>query len=291
MNSDWQSPAAAWDPATAAEPDDQVPSSDWDRPNVARMYNYLLGGADNGPADRKAIEQVLPFVPELPLMAWANRAFHQRAAIWMARQGITQFIDIGCGLPSRDPTHLAVQHETSVARVAYVDSDPYVVSSTRGQLPGDATAIAVIQGDIRDPEAILTDPALRALIDLSQPCGLLLTAVLHFVPDTARPHELAARMCSPLAPGSYLALSHATADAMPPAAVATISFAYEYANAHLHLRTKPDIERCLAGLDILPPYRGAEPGVCRVGLWGCEDPAAARDESSQALWCAVARRP
>ena len=70
-----------------------------------------------------------------------------------------------------------------------------------------------------------------------------------------------------------------------------ITFAYDKANARLQLRTKADIERCFAGLDILPPYRGAEPGTCRIGLWGCEDPEAARDESSQALWCAVARRP
>ncbi len=291
MSRHWQPPAAAPGSATVAEPADQPPSCDWDRPNVARMYNYLLGGADNSPADRKAIDQVLPLVPELPLMAWANRAFHQRAAIWMARQQITQFIDIGCGLPERDPTHLAVQHEMPVARVAYVDCDPYVVSRTREQLPGDATALAVVQGDVRDPETILADPALTELIDLSQPCGLLLTAVLHFVPDTARPHELAARLCSPLAQGSYLALSNATADAMPPAAVALTSFAYQEANARLHLRPREDIERCFAGLDILPPYCGAEPGVCRVGLWGCEDPTAARDESSQALWCAVARHP
>jgi trans-aconitate methyltransferase len=255
------------------------------------MYNYLLGGADNGPADRKVIDQVLPLVPELPLMAWANRAFHQRAAIWMARQGITQFIEIGCGLPERDPTHLAVQDDTPVARVAYVDIDPYVVARTCEQLPEDPTTIAIIQGDVRDPEALLTDPALSAVIDLSQPCGLLLTAVMHFVSDTARPHDLTARLCSSLAPGSCLALSHATADAMPPAVVAMLSFAYDNANARLHLRTKADIERCFAGLDILPPYCGAEPGACRVGLWGCEDPEAARDESSQALWCAVARRP
>jgi hypothetical protein len=255
------------------------------------MYNYLLSGADNSPADRKAIDQVLPLVPELPLMAWANRAFHQRAATWMARHGITQFIDVGCGLPERDPTHLAVQQQTPVARVAYVDHDPYVVARTREQLPADITATAVIQGDVRDPEAILADPALTALIDLSQPCGLLLTAVLHFVPDAARPHDLVARLCSRLGPGSYLALSHATADAMPPSAVALISFAYQDASARLHLRTKADIERCFAGLDIIPPYSGAGPEVCRVGLWGCEDPEAARDESSQALWCAVAHRP
>lgn len=291
MSRHWQEPAAAPGSGSVAEPAHRPPSCDWDRPNVARMYNYLLGGADNGPADRKAIDQVLPLVPELPLMAWANRAFHQRAAIWMARHGITQFIDIGCGLPERDPTHLVIQHQTPVARVAYVDSDPYVVSRTREQLPGDTAALTVIHGDIRDPEAILADPALTGLIDLSEPCGLLLTAVMHFVPDTARPHELTARLWTLLAPGSYLALSHATADAIPPAAVALTCFAYQEANARLHLRTREDIERCFTGLDILPPYSGAEPGVSRIGLWGCEDPDAARDESSQALWCAVARRP
>lgn len=279
------------DSVAAAGGSGWVPSQDWDRPNVARMYNYLLGGADNGPADRKAIDQVLPLVPELPLMAWVNRAFHQRAAIWMARQGITQFIDLGCGLAPRDPTHFVVQQEICAARVAYVDCDPYVVARIREQLASSATATAVIRGDVREPEAILADPALTGLIELSQPCGLLLTAVMQFVPDIAGPHQLVTRLSSALAPGSYLALSHATADALPPASVAVTAFAYEAANARLHLRSREDTERFFTGLDVVAPYADAAPGVCRIGLWGCEDPAAARDESSQALWCAVARHP
>jgi S-adenosyl methyltransferase len=267
------------------------PGIDPTRPSPARLYDYYLGGSDNFPADREAAETIRARMPELADAAWANRGFHQRAAVWMAAsRGIGQFIDIGSGLPTQNNTHQAVQKVAPDARVVYVDHDPLVRVHANALLTGEGST-RVITADLRDPDGVLSHPQTRELIDFGQPVGLLMTAVVHFVADGSDPQGLVARYMAALAPGSYLALSHVTADQKPPAAVRAILDIYAGATEQIYMRTRAEVERFFAGLELVPPYEGAPAAVTYVGEWGAEDPALADSDGSRWCYGAVARRP
>jgi len=258
-------------------------------PSPARMYDYVLGGTHNFPVDREAAERVRAQAPDLKDAAWVNRAFHQRAARWMAeRQGIRQFIDIGSGLPTPSNTHGVVQRTAPEARVAYVDNDPMIRAYASELLAEDGTTI-VVTADLREPDAVLEE--LRTLIDFDQPAGLLMTAVLHFVSDEGDPWGLVARYVDALAPGSYLAISHATYDGLPPRLVQASTEVYEQTKADWHPRPRGEVERFFTGLQIVPPYKGAEPAVTHLGVWGAEDPELADSDGSHWWYGGVGRRP
>ena len=259
-------------------------------PSPARMYDYYLGGAHNYQVDRDAGERIRALLPELSEAAWANRGFHQRAARRIAQQGVRQFIDIGSGLPTVGNTHQVVQKVHPRNRVVYVDHDPVVLAYAT-ELLADNKDATLIQADLRDPDAVLGNPELRSLIDLSEPTGLLMTWVLHLVSDSSDPWGLVRRYLDALAPGSYLALSHASADVVPPRAVRNIEKEYERASEQVYFRPKADIERFFEGLELMSPYEGAKPAVTFVGLFDCEDPEAADDDSSHWTYAAVGRRP
>jgi hypothetical protein len=267
------------------------PGVDPDTPSPARLYDYCLGGTDSFPADRDAAEKIRARMPELADAAWANRGFHQRTALWMAAsRGIRQFIDVGSGLPTPNNTHQAVQKAAPDARVLYVDNDPLVRAYASALLAGDGST-GFITADLRDPDSVLTDPRTRELIDFGQPVGLLMTAVLHFVADGSNPRGLLARYLGELAPGSYLALSHVTADQKPPAAVRVLLDTYARATEQLYMRTRAEVERFFDGLELVPPYEGAAAAVTYVGEWGAEDPELADSDGSRWCYGAVARRP
>ena len=267
------------------------PGVDPGTPSPARLYDYCLGGTDNFPADRDAAEKIRARMPELADAAWANRGFHHRTALWMAAaQGIRQFIDIGSGLPTQNNTHQAVQKVAPDARVLYVDNDPLVRPYASAVAAGDGST-GFITADLRDPDSVLTDPRARELIDFGQPVGLLMTAVLHFVADGSNPRGLLARYLGALAPGSYLALSHVTADQKPPAAVRVLLDTYARATEQLYMRTRAEVERFFDGLELVPPYEGAPAAVTYVGEWGAEDPELADSDGSRWCYGAVARRP
>jgi S-adenosyl methyltransferase len=277
---DWMSPE--WDRAT-------LPVAPAIKPSPARLYDYYLGGKDNFTADREAAEKIRAVFPALSDAAWANRGFHGRAAAWMARHGIRQFVDIGAGLPTMDNTHQVVQRISPCARVVYADNDRQAVCHARALLVGSLGTTA-IDADVRDPGALLGNGELRELVDFTQPAGVLITAVLHFVADAGDPWTLVTRLMEPFAPGSYLALSHVTADGIPPAAVQAGTEVYEQATQAIYPRTRAQVERFFAGLDLLPPHRHSPPAVTYVGEWGCEDPALADSDGSRALYSGVARR-
>src|SRR5487761_233395 len=267
------------------------PGVDISTPSPARLYDYYLGGNTNFPVDQVAGDRLRDALPDLYDAAWANRGFHQRSARWMASErGISQFIDIGSGLPTQGNTHEAVLPVAPGARVVYVDYAPMVRAMSGGLLDDDTHTRLVI-ADMRDPGEVLDHPDLRALIDFSQPVGLLMTAVVHFVADGSDPWGLVKRYTSALAPGSYLALSHATADKLPPRAVQAMYDTYEHASTRIYLRTRDEVRRFFEGLEFVPPYGGAEPSVTYVGVWGADDPEAADSEGSRVLHCGVARRP
>ena len=265
------------------------PGVDPARPSTARIYDYLLGGEHNFAADRAAGQMLKSRAPELMDSAWANRGFHQRAAKWIALQGVRQFIDIGSGLPTVGNTHEVVRRVAPNARVVYVDNDPMVLAYGKALLGDDRNA-TVILADIRDPEAVLGNTELRGLIDFTEPVGLLITAVLHFVSDENEPAKLISRYMAALAEGSYLALSHLTADQKPVLAVQTLLEVGLRAAGGGYLRSKTEVRELFEGLEIVSPYAGADPDLTWVGLWDCEDPALADSEGSRWLYCGVAKK-
>jgi hypothetical protein len=265
------------------------PGVDPARPSPARLYDYFLGGTNNFPADREAAEKFKAAVPEIVDAMWANRGFHGRAAVWLARRGIRQFIDIGSGLPTQNNTHEAVRKVAPDARVVYVDYDPMVAAHSGPLLAGDGTT-TVVTADMRDPEAVLGDPGLLRLINLAEPAGVLMTAVVHFVADDAAPWSLVARYMAAVAPGSYLALSHGTYDKMPPNSIQAGRETYARATEMVHLRSKAEVERFFDGLELVEPYPGAGRVVTYAGLWGAEDIQAADTDGSRGIYCGVARR-
>jgi hypothetical protein len=267
------------------------PGVDPNKPAPARLYDYYLGGSTNLPVDREAAERIRADLPEISDIAWANRGFHQRAARWLAAErGIRQFIDIGSGLPTQGNTHEVIQNVSRQAKVAYVDSDPMVIAYARELLTDDQST-AAIHADLRDPDGLLGHPDLRALIDFSQPTGLLMTAVLHFVADSSDPWGLVARYVRALAPGSYLAVSHATADNVPSRGVQTGLAEYAKATENIYLRPRAQVARFFEGLELEPPYKGGAAKLVFMGEWGAEDLALADSDGSRWGYCGVARIP
>ncbi|HUY44516.1 MAG TPA: SAM-dependent methyltransferase [Streptosporangiaceae bacterium] len=266
------------------------PGVDPQVPSPARLYDYYLGGKINFPADRDAAERIRRDLPEISDLAWANRGFHQRAVRWLAaEQGIRQFIDIGSGLPTVGNTHEVAQKVTPDVRVAYVDSDP-MVRAYAGQLLTDSRRTAFVFADLRDPDSLLGDRQLRALIDFTEPIGLMMTAVLHFVADSSDPWGLVARYVAALPPGSYLALSHATADKLPQRGVQAGLAVYAKATENIYLRPKPEVERFFAGLELVPPWPDGAPRLVFMGEWAAEDPELADSDGSRWGYCGVALR-
>ena len=269
---------------------DVPPGVDPTRPSPVRLYDYFLGGTLNFPADREAVERLKAMVPDIVDAMLANRGFHGRATTWIARQGVRQFIDIGAGLPTRNNTHEAVRKVLPEARVVYVDDDPMVAAYCGPLLAPDGTT-TLVTADCRDPAAVLGDPGLGRLIDLTRPVGVLMTTLPNFVPDEADPWGLVARYMEAVAPGSYLALSHGTYDKIPPSMVLAGRAALANMAERIYLRSRAEVERFFDGLELVPPYTGADRVLTYAGLWGAEDIEAADTEGSRGIYCGVALRP
>jgi len=227
--------------------------------NVARVYDFLLGGKDNFAADRAVAERVLAEVPHSALACRQNREFLGRAVTYLADQGVRQFLDIGSGLPTRDNVHEIAQRADPGAVVVYADCDPVVVAHARALLAKGAPGVLAVEGDVRDPDGIIAGA--KELLDFSEPVGVLLFAILHFLTDADDPRGIVAALAAGLATGSAVAISHLTADGTAPGKSRAAQRAYEDASAPAVPRTLPDITLLLEGLDI------AEPGVTDINLW------------------------
>ncbi|GII91177.1 SAM-dependent methyltransferase [Sinosporangium siamense] len=254
-------------------------------PNVARLYDYYLGGKDNFPADREAAEKILAVAPELRMAARENRAFLGRAVRHLAQVGIRQFLDIGTGLPTQGNVHEVAAKVASGARVVYVDNDPVVLAHARALLTGVGNA-GVVQGDLRRPEELLKHPDVRNSLDFTRPIGLLLVAVMHFIEDSDDPAGILRTLRSALPPGSYLVLSHGTSDARAEA-VDKGTAVYERATSPLVLRGRAEVAAMFEGFELV------DPGVVWVSEWHQEIPEISeivdRPEESLLL-CGVGRK-
>jgi hypothetical protein len=257
-------------------------------PSVARVYDWLLGGTSNYQVDRDLGTMMVGRAPELPDAARANRSFHQRAARYLAELGIRQFIDLGSGLPTPGSTHEIVFGTAQDARVVYVDIDPLVLKHSQYQLAGDDRVRAVV-ADVRDVSKVLGDLEANQLIDFSQPVAILMTGLLHLIADDEDPAGLVARYMAAAVPGSYLALSHMTADQKPPLAAEAVRSVGRMTGGW-HPRSKDEFRAMFGDLEIVPPYEGVGPDITWVGLWQCYDPALADSDGSRWLYCAVAKK-
>ena len=252
-------------------------------PNVARIYDHLLGGKDNFEADRDAARRLLQAVPDAARAARANRAFLARAVRFLAHEaGICQFLDIGTGLPTRGNVHEIAQHANPQAHVLYCDTDPMVVVHANALLANSLT-VAATHADLRQPDHLFTMPVMRTLIDTSQPLAVLLVAVLHFLPDHDDPWALVDQIKHKLAPGSYVVISHVTADEIPARAAQQAAEVYQDASAPGVARSRGDIGRFFSGLDMLAP------GLVDVSAWRA--PHLAGQPRPALFYAGIGRKP
>jgi S-adenosyl methyltransferase len=255
------------------------------RPSIARVYDYWLGGPHNLVADRELARRMQTLDPLIPAACRAGRAFLRRAVRFLAAEaGIGQFLDIGSGIPFGDNVHEIAGQARPGARVVYADTDPAAVAESRALLAGNRDA-AIIQADLRDPAAILAHPQTARLIDFSEPAGLILAGVLHFLADDRQPYDIAAQLADAAAPGSYLVISHATDQASPQLADAAARL-WTARVSDARPRSRAEIARFFGGWEL------AEPGLVWAPQWRPE-PGQAGPADPERLWllAGVARKP
>jgi O-methyltransferase involved in polyketide biosynthesis len=224
-----------------------VADFDPNTPSIARVYDYLLDGKDNFAADREVAERLLAVAPLTAEVTRENRQFLSRAVTWAANQGISQFVDLGCGMPTAPNTHETARAVTPDARVAYVDNDAVVLSHLRALAAKGDPGVTVVDGDVREADAILD--AVAAGVDLTAPTCLLMVYLLHFfAPDAAR--DLVARYVTALAPGSYVVLSVGRADG--EAAKKGFS-AYSSGGTQVYNHSVPEFASFFGSLELVPP--------------------------------------
>jgi hypothetical protein len=233
-------------------------NGDVERPNVARLFDYYLGGAHNFAVDREFAEKTMKRVPTAE-MVQHTRAFMRRAVRLCVARGIRQFLDLGSGIPTAGNVHEVAQQADPTCRVVYVDNEAATVAHSRTMLRDNAGA-AIAEADIRDVDAVLNAPEVRGLLDLSRPVAVLMVAILPYIADDDRPAELVARYRDAMADGSYLVLSHLTADEQPELVAKLVGVAVETMTPVV-ARSKAEVEAMVSGFDLV------EPGLVLATLW------------------------
>ena len=257
-----------------------------ERPSAARIYDYLLGGYHNFEVDREVAQKLIEILPRAPLIMRANRAFVRRVVRFLVGQGIDQFLDIGSGIPTVGNVHEIAQEINPSARVVYVDIDPVAVRHGEEILRENPNT-AVIHADAREPQAIINHPDVSRLLDLGKPTAVLITSVLLFLTDDDEAYRVVRTLRDALAPGSYLAISHAFSEVASPEQVEEVTKLYAAGGIPIKGRSRAQIERFFDGLDLV------EPGLVYLPLWRPEDPDDLYyDQPHEALNLgAVARKP
>ncbi|MCA2228785.1 SAM-dependent methyltransferase [Nonomuraea aurantiaca] len=234
---------------------------DFTQPSVARIYDYLLKGRDNFAADRAAAEALLKQAPDLRESVRDNREFLTRAVEYLATQGISFFLDLGCGLPAQPNVYEIAARRIPRARVAYVDNDPMVAVHGRALLVvGEATAM--IELDVRDPAKILADPYVAAMFGEDEPVAVLATDVFPFVEDADDPAAIMAELGEALPAGSVMVHSHLSSDGFDRRQIEAIEHVYAGTSARMTLRSTEQIRDLLGDRwEILAP------GTTAVSRW------------------------
>lgn len=254
-------------------------------PSVSRIYDFYLGGSHNFEADREAARRAMEFLPGLPKIMQANRAFMRRAVDFAVAEGIGQFLDIGSGIPTFGNVHEVARRSDPRARVVYVDHDPVAVAHSRSLLEDDEHT-AVLAADLRSPGQILDSTEVKELLDLDRPVALLLVAVLHFVEDADDPRAAVAALRDALAPGSLLILTHASYEGIPvpqEQAGGAVGVYRDIRNP-LVMRSREEIAAFFEGFEMV------EPGLVPLARWRPGDDAGQEDPYAFSGFSGVGRR-
>jgi hypothetical protein len=261
-----------------------VPEVDPQHPSVARIYDYYLGGTHNFAADRRAGDAAIAAMPDLPAVMRVNREFLRRAVTAAARDGVTQFLDLGSGIPTEGSVHEAARAVEAASRVVYVDIEPVAVVHGRRVLAGDDGA-DILLADLVDAPAVLASEPVRHLLDLSRPVCLLAVAVGHFLPDTERLVRALATYRDALAAGSWLVMSHGTADGEPEQAE-RVRRIYNNTTAPMVLRGRDEVLQLFGDWPLL------EPGLTTAARWRtAAGTAPVSPIVDRSILAAVARKP
>jgi len=267
--------------AAAREP---LANIDTTVPQPARFWDYMLGGKDNYPIDREVGERVLTTFPDLRDSARADRGFLVRAVRYLVGDaGIRQLLDIGTGLPTVNNTHQVAQATSPDCRIVYVDNDPMVLVHARALLTSTPEGSTdYLHADVRDPERILEEAA--RTLDFTKPVALMLLGLINYILDNAEAHAIAKRLLDALPSGSYLAMSHPTAE-IHAEAIETSVRQYNSSGAPpIRTRSRQELTRFFDGLELLPP------GVVSCSLWR-PGPSEVGTPAEVTQYCGVARKP
>jgi len=246
-------------------------------PSIPRVWDVLLGGKDNFAADREQAAKLLAVFPRAAELARDSREFQRRAVTYVARAGVRQFLDLGCGLPTSPATHEVAQDAQPGSVVVYVDNDELVMSHARNLL-ARAPGVLAVAGDLAQPDEILYDWRIRQVLDFRQPVAVVLAMTLHFFSaETAR--SITSRLISSLAPGSYLIISVGRLDGEVGE-----QFTAEYGAGHLHHHTRDQVASFLPSLEMV------DPGVTEARTWRPALPVSGRSGPGH-IWAAVGRKP
>ncbi|HWG64271.1 MAG TPA: SAM-dependent methyltransferase [Streptosporangiaceae bacterium] len=273
----------AGESVSGAGPDREIPEINTNVPHPARVYDYFLGGKDNFEADRVAAEAANDAFPRTAESARAARAFLRRVVRFLAAEaGITQFLDIGTGLPSGENVHQVAQSTAPEARIVYVDNDPIVLLHAQVLLTSSPQgAVAYLDADLRDPEKILGEAA--KTLDFGQPMAVLLLGILHNVGDQDDPYGIVRRLVQAMPGGSYLAICHLTAEIYPELAEWARALNERQLDSPVVLRDHAQVTSFFEGLELL------EPGVVQLSKW--RPRSEVESAAAAALWGGVARKP
>lgn len=263
-----------------AEGGQPPPTLNIGRPNIARVYDYWLGGKENFEADRAEAEKLLLIFPGMRQLVRENREFIARAVGWTAGQGISQFIDAGAGLPTSPATHESARAVRPDARVAYIDNDPMVVSHARALLANGSDGVAAMQGDLRDPAGLLASPELLSVIDLGKPACLILAAVLHLM-EAGQAAAIVAEYIRALAPGSYVIITMARYD--DP--MLGDKIVHEYSAGTFYNHSPEEAATFFRGLELVPP------GLANGRTWQAGTPEPAIPRGDVYALAGVGRKP
>jgi S-adenosyl methyltransferase len=267
-----------------------VADIDITKPNVARVYDAFLDGKDNFAADREFVSKAIEAAPKAPIAAKNNRAFLRRAVQFLVTEaGITQFLDLGSGLPTQGNVSEVAHAIDPTIHVVHVDNDPIVYTHSKALLSDQRTTDIVV-GDVRKPAEILADPVVSKLIDFGRPVGLLLFAIMHHVEDVDEPKRIMAELRDAMPPGSYMALSSFRMPGrdLPELRAATV-VGEELLVGTLgsgRWRETEELRGWFGDWEIL------EPGLVSIVEWRPEPGTRIeQDENYHSFWGGVARKP
>ena len=252
------------------QPEWALEDVDLTRPSIARAYDFYLGGSHNFEIDREFARAAIAMMPNIPETMRAQRAYLRRAVRHLCSQGVNQFLDIGSGIPTVGNVHEVAQLADPAARVAYVDIDPVAVAHSRYLLRDNPQATA-IRGDLRQPDVILTDQRVQAIIDFTRPVAVIVVGMLHFITDEADPGAIIGRISRALAPGSHVVMSHATGDSQPEQSRQVQDHSRKLPN-QIWFRSREQIAAMFAGLTPV------EPGVVWLSQWRPDAPEDVPDD-------------